>query len=164
MVAVADLCVCGPRWPMHFDEVVNSEAIAFTVFYIFTALATTWYYRGILRRSVADVVLVGIFPLGGAAVLTWVLAKSIPALGPTARWTVAGVGILGVVLMGVSAWVLRAPFFNDRGRPGRTRRPRQQDDVGPPARGRHGGGRGGVDPPNQLTRVVARAASSVRSP
>jgi amino acid transporter len=114
MVAVADLYVASSSLANAFNDVVNAEAIAFTVFYIFTALATTWYYRRLLRRSMVDLALVGIFPLCGAAVLTWVLAKSIPALGPTARWTVAGVGILGVVLMGVSAWILRAPFFSIR--------------------------------------------------
>ena len=93
---------------------VNAESIAFTVFYIFTALATTWFYRRLLRRSLTDLALVGVFPLFGAAVLVWVLGKSIPALGPSARWTVAGVAILGVVLMAVSAWVLRSPFFKIR--------------------------------------------------
>jgi amino acid transporter len=111
MVAVADLYVVSSSLANAFNDVVNAEAIAFTIFYIFTALATTWYYRRLLRRSLVDLALVGIFPLCGATVLAWVLAKSIPALGPTARWTVAGVGILGVVLMGVSAWVLRSPFF-----------------------------------------------------
>jgi amino acid transporter len=114
MVAVADLYVLSSPLKNAFNDVVNAEAIAFTLFYIFTALATTWYYRSTLRRSVVELLLVGIFPLGGAAVLTWVLAKSIPALGPSARWTVAGVGILGVILMGVSAFVLRAPFFKIR--------------------------------------------------
>jgi amino acid transporter len=114
MVVVADLYVLSSSLAGAFNDVVNAEAIAFTVFYIFTALATTWYYRPLLRRSVADLALVGIFPLGGAAVLAWVLAKSIPALSPTARWTVAGVGILGVVLMVINAWILRTPFFQIR--------------------------------------------------
>ena len=127
MVVVADLYVMWSPLANAFDDVVNSEAIAFTVFYIFTALATTWYYRGILRRSVADLAMVGIFPLGGAAVLIWVLAKSIPALSPTARWTVAAVGIIGVVLMLVSALLLRAPFF-------KIRRSAWSDDS-PPAAG-----------------------------
>jgi amino acid transporter len=111
MVAVADLYVASSSLASAFNDVVNAEAIAFTIFYIMTALATTWYYRSLLRRSLVDAALVGVFPLCGAAVLAWVLARSIPALSPTARWTVAGVGILGVVLMCVSAWVLRSSFF-----------------------------------------------------
>ena len=114
MVVVADLYVLWSSLANAFNYVVNAEAIAFTIFYIFTALATTWYYRSLLRRSVGDLVLVGIFPLGGAAVLTWVLWRSVPALDPTARWTVFGVGVLGLVLMGVSALVLRSPFFKIR--------------------------------------------------
>jgi amino acid transporter len=111
MVVVADLYVLWSSLANAFDVVVNAEAIAFTTFYIFTALATTWYYRAMLRRSVLDFALVGIVPLCGAAVLSWVLVKSLPALGPTARWTLIGVGLLGVVLMAVSALLLRAPFF-----------------------------------------------------
>ncbi len=114
MVVVADVYVMWSSLKSAFDTVVNAESIAFTVFYIFTALATTWYYRRLLRRSLTDLALVGVFPLFGAAVLVWVLGKSIPALGPSARWTVAGVAILGVVLMAVSAWVLRSPFFKIR--------------------------------------------------
>jgi amino acid transporter len=114
MVVVADLYVMSSSLAGAFNDVVNAEAIAFTIFYIFTALATTWYYRRLLRRSLTDVVMVGIFPLAGAAVLAWVLAKSIPGLSTTARWTVGGVGILGVVLMVTSAWLLRSPFFRIR--------------------------------------------------
>ena len=114
MVVVADFYVMSSSLKNAFDTVVNAESIAFTVFYIFTALATTWFYRRLLRRSLTDLALVGVFPLFGAAVLVWVLGKSIPELGPSARWTVAGVAILGVVLMGVSAWVLRSPFFKIR--------------------------------------------------
>jgi amino acid transporter len=114
MVAIADLYVISSSLANAFNTVVNAESIAFTVFYVFTALATTWYYRKLLKRSLVDLVLVGVFPLGGAAVLIWVLGKSIPALEPSARWTVAGVAILGVVLMAIGAWVFRSPFFRIR--------------------------------------------------
>jgi hypothetical protein len=97
-----------------FNTVVNTESFAFTVFYVFTALATTWYYRKVLRRSLVDLVLVGVLPLGAAAVLIWVLVKSFPALALSARWTVAAVALLGVVLMAIGAWVVRAPFFKVR--------------------------------------------------
>jgi amino acid transporter len=114
MVAIADLYVMSSSLANAFNTVVNAESIAFTVFYVLTALATTWYYRALLKKSLTDVALVGVFPLGGAAVLIWVLGKSIPALGPSARWTVAGVAILGVVLMALGAWVFRSPFFRIR--------------------------------------------------
>ncbi len=110
-VVVADFYVMSSSLANAFDTVVNAESIAFVLFYIGTALATVWYYRALLRKSVVDLFLVGLFPLFGAGVLVWVLVKSIPPLGPTAKWTIAGVGVLGVVLMGVSAWILRSPFF-----------------------------------------------------
>ena len=114
MVVVADLYVMWSSLARCVRHVVNAESIAFTVFYIFTALATTWYYRRLLRRSLADLALVGVFPLVRRRRAGLGAGKSIPALGPSARWTVAGVAILGVVLMGVSAWVLRSPFFKIR--------------------------------------------------
>lgn len=114
MVAIADLYVVSSSLAGAFDDVVNAEAIAFTVLFILTAVATIWCYRRILRRSVVDLAVAGVFPLFGATVLTWVLVRSIPELDATARWTVAGVGVLGVALMGVSAWLFRSPFFKIR--------------------------------------------------
>lgn len=111
MVAVADLYVLSSSLASAFNTVVNAESVAFSVFYVGTALATAWCYRKVMRRSFTDFFLVGVFPLGGAAVLIWVLVKSLPTLDTSARWTVAGVALLGVVLMGVSARILRSPFF-----------------------------------------------------
>jgi amino acid transporter len=113
-VAVADLYVLWSSLANAFTTVVNAESIAFILFYIGTALATVWYYRALLRKSLVDLLLVGLFPLFGAGVLVWVLVKSIPPLGDTAKWTVAAVGLLGVILMAVSAWILRSPFFSIR--------------------------------------------------
>jgi amino acid transporter len=111
MVAITDLYVLSSSLANAFDEVVNAEAIAFTFFYILTALSAFWYYRRLLTRSVSDIFLVGVFPLAGAGVLGWVLTKSIPSLTPTAKWTVAGVAALGLLLMAVSRFVLRLQFF-----------------------------------------------------
>ena len=111
MVLVTDLYVLSSSLASAFNVVVNAEAIAFTFFYILTALSTTWYYRKLLNRSFADAVLVGVFPLAGAAVLVWVLTKSIPSLTPTAKWTVLAVALAGLALMALSRWVLRLRFF-----------------------------------------------------
>ncbi len=110
-VIIADLYVLSSSLATAFNTVVNAESVAFILFYIGTAVATIWYYRAVLRRSLVDLLLIGIVPLCGAAMLVWVLAKSIPPLGDTAKWTLAGVGALGLVLMCVSAFVLRSPFF-----------------------------------------------------
>ena len=83
----------------------------FTFFFIFTALATTWYYRRLLRRSVLDALLVGVFPLAAAGVLSWVLEQSVTTLAPPTPWILLGLTMAGVVLMVVSRVVLRAPFF-----------------------------------------------------
>ena len=94
MVAIADLYVVSSSLASAFDDVVNAEAIAFTV--LFTS--PPWPpsgATGVLRRSVVDLAVAGVFPLFGATVLAWVLVRSIPELDATARWTVAGVGVLG---------------------------------------------------------------------
>ena len=112
MVAIADLYVASSSLAGAFNDVVNAEAVAFVVFYISTALSTVIYYRTVVTRSIADALLVGIVPLAGAAVLGWVLFRSLPALSELERWTLAGVGATGVLLMLVTSRVLKPAFFS----------------------------------------------------
>ncbi len=112
MIVIADLYVVSSSLASAFNDVVNAEAVAFVLFYIATALSTVVYYRPLLTRSVLDALLVGVVPLGGAAMLGWVLYKSLPTLGDLERWTLSGIGAAGLVLMFVTARVAKAPFFS----------------------------------------------------
>jgi amino acid transporter len=110
-VLVADLYVSSSTLAHAFTSIVASTSVAFTVFYIFTGIATSWYYRKLLLRSVWDFLAVGMLPLAGAGVLVWILTKAIPSIEGAARWSLIGAAILGALLMCISAFVTRSPFF-----------------------------------------------------
>jgi len=114
MIVIADLYVVSSSLATAFDDVVNAEAVAFVLFYMATALSTVVYYRRMLTRGLADALLVGVVPLGGAAMLGWVLYKSLPGLNDLERYTLIGIGAAGVVLMFVTARLVKAPFFSLR--------------------------------------------------
>jgi amino acid transporter len=94
-----------------FDTVVASVGVLFAVFYAFTGIATTWYYRAMLRRSAGDVLLIGVLPLGGAAALLYIAVKSIIGFTGASLWSMVGIAVLGVAMMVVAALVYRSPFF-----------------------------------------------------
>lgn len=94
-----------------FDTVVASVGVLFAIFYAFTGIATTWYYRALLRRSAGDVVLIGILPLGGAAALLYIAVKSILGFSGASLWSMVGIAVLGIAAMLIAAFVYRSPFF-----------------------------------------------------
>jgi hypothetical protein len=85
--------------------------VLFALFYSFTGVATTWYYRALMTRSAKDAVLVGFLPIAGAAVLVYIAVKSLLEFSGSALWSMAGIAIAGVVVMIVAAAVYRSPFF-----------------------------------------------------
>jgi amino acid transporter len=94
-----------------FTDVVDESGLLFAVFYVLTALATIVYYRQRLRRP-PDLILLGILPLGAAAFLGWMVVKSMLGQGAALNWSIAGVGLAGLVLTLVARYVLRSPFFS----------------------------------------------------
>jgi amino acid transporter len=94
-----------------FSVVVTSVGVLFALFYAFTGIATTWYYRKLLSRSLSDLLIVGILPAAGAIVLLWIAIVSIAGFTGAALWSMVGIGVLGVVFMAIGAFVYRAPFF-----------------------------------------------------
>lgn len=94
-----------------FTTVVASVGVLFALFYAFTGIATTWYYRALLRRSVGDVLLIGVLPFGGAAALLYIAVKSILGFTGPSLWSMVGIALLGIAVMAVAALVYRSPFF-----------------------------------------------------
>jgi hypothetical protein len=94
-----------------FDTVVASVGVLFALFYAFTGIATTWYYRALLSRGVGNVLLIGVLPLGGAAALFYIAVKSIIGFTGASLWSMVGIAILGLAMMTVAAVVYRSPFF-----------------------------------------------------
>jgi amino acid transporter len=94
-----------------FDTVVASVGVLFALFYAFTGIATTWYYRALLSRGAGNVLLIGVLPLGGAAALFYIAVKSIIGFTGASLWSMVGIAILGLAMMTVAAVVYRSPFF-----------------------------------------------------
>jgi amino acid transporter len=60
-----------------FDEVVSLAGLLAAAFYILAALATIAYYRRRILTNAWDGLLAGVFPLGAAAFLGWIIVKSV---------------------------------------------------------------------------------------
>ncbi len=107
-----------------FSEVVSVAGLLFTAFYILTALATMAYYRRRVFTSAWDALVLGILPLGAAAFLVWILARSLQSAPASQIWSLVGIVASGLILMFVARYVLRSPFFQiaRESEPGRSRR------------------------------------------
>jgi amino acid transporter len=107
-----------------FSEVVSVAGLLFTAFYILTALATMVYYRRRVFTSAWDALVLGILPLGAAAFLVWILAKSLQSAPASQIWSLVGIVASGLILMFVARYVLRSPFFQiaRESEPARSRR------------------------------------------
>ena len=86
-IIVVNLYVLSSSLANAFTNVVNAVGLLFTFFYLMTGVATTWYYRKILTRSVTDFFLVGVFPIGAAIMLAWIFAKSVVQFQGAALWS-----------------------------------------------------------------------------
>jgi amino acid transporter len=111
-IVVACLYVVSVSLASAFGYVVDTVGILFTLFYLFTGVATTWYYRRILFRSVADFFLVGVLPLGGAVMLGWIFEQSVTTFTGVGLWVLLGIFALGFVFMGYSLFGQRAAFWH----------------------------------------------------
>jgi amino acid transporter len=93
------------------DDLIATFAILFAVFYAASALTVVWYYRRRVFASPREVLLTGILPIVGAAVLGWAGVKSIIELqggAVTALWIIVG---LGAFMMVIAAGIWRSPIF-----------------------------------------------------
>jgi amino acid transporter len=94
-----------------FTQLIDVTGLLYAGFYILTAISAMVYFRRRIISNAADLVLVGVLPLGAAAFLVWLLVKSLLTAPAPQLWSVAGVVASGVVLMFVARLVLRSPFF-----------------------------------------------------
>ena len=94
-----------------FDDVVNLSGQMFAVFYILTALAAVAYYRHRILSNARDAILGGVFPLGGAAFLGWILDQYLQTAAAPQLWSFAGVIGAGLIMMFIARFALRSSFF-----------------------------------------------------
>lgn len=92
-------------------DLVTVSGLLYSLFYAITGLAAAWFYRRFILRSPKDFLLLGLMPLAGAGLLLWVAYKAITALTTTEAEILAGVGILGVIMLFVAVFVYRSPIF-----------------------------------------------------
>ncbi len=113
-IAMTWMYVYSSSVASSFDTVVTSVGVLFALFYACTGVATTWYYRTLLSRGLGNAMLIGVLPLAGAATLVYIAIKSLLDFTGAALWSMAGIAVAGIVLMGVAALVYRSPFFSLR--------------------------------------------------
>jgi hypothetical protein len=94
-----------------FSNVIAVTGLLFSIFYILTALATMVYYRRRVFSSAWDALILGLLPLGAAAFLGWILAKSLQGAPAPWIWSLVGIVAAGVLLMFSARFILQSPFF-----------------------------------------------------
>jgi amino acid transporter len=97
-----------------FGYVVDVTGLLFAVFYVLTALATMAYFRNRIFGSLRDFVILGVLPTGSAVFLVWMVFESLKNAGSAyypELWSLLGVLGVGVVLMLIGRFVLKASFF-----------------------------------------------------
>ncbi|MGH3272895.1 MAG: APC family permease [Streptosporangiaceae bacterium] len=94
-----------------FTAVIDVSGLLFAAFYILTALATIAYYRRRVLASPRDAVTLGVLPVAAAAFLAWIIARSVQAAPASQDWSLAGIVVLGLILMAVARLSLRSEFF-----------------------------------------------------
>jgi amino acid transporter len=97
-----------------FSDVIAVTGLLFAILYILTALATVVYYRRRVFSGARDFLALGLFPLGAAAFLAWMFAKSVQAAPSPQIWSLVAIIGLGMILMLCARFVLRSTFFQIR--------------------------------------------------
>jgi amino acid transporter len=82
-----------------FSALVAGTGILFTAYYILTLLALIAYYRRRVFSSAGNAVMVGLLPLAAMVFLGWIVYKTMAANATNVNWTLAGIVVVGIVLM-----------------------------------------------------------------
>jgi amino acid transporter len=114
VIALAWIYLLATSVENAFDYVVNLTGLLFALFYILTALAGIAYFRRRIVRNVRDAITVGLLPLASAVFLAWMVTKSMMESPAPQNWSMLGVVVAGLILMLVSRFVLRSPFYRIR--------------------------------------------------
>jgi amino acid transporter len=94
-----------------FGNVLNETGLLYATFYMLTGLAAIVYYRRRVISSLADFITLGLLPVGAIGFLAWVVVKFMSQSTSAENWSLAGVVVLGLLMMVVARLGLRSPFF-----------------------------------------------------
>ncbi len=81
------------------SALVAGTGILFTSYYILTGLALLAHYRRRVFSSPVTAVMLGLLPLAAVVFLGWIIWKTMAANAADANWTIAGIVVIGLVLM-----------------------------------------------------------------
>jgi len=94
-----------------FNQLIDVTGLLFAGYYMLTAVATIVYYRRRLLRNGWDALIAGVLPLGAAAFLGWIVARSLQTAPWEQRWSVIGIVAAGVLLLFAVRFTLRSEYF-----------------------------------------------------
>ena len=94
-----------------FTDLIDVTSLLYIGFYILTAVAAMAYYRSRVFSNVWVGLIVGILPILACVFLGWILVKSLVAAPASQLWSIAGIIVVGLVLMLSARFVMRSPFF-----------------------------------------------------
>jgi amino acid transporter len=122
VVALAWVYLLATSVQNTFDDVVDITGLVFALFYVLTGLASIVYYRRRIFSGAWDAVILGVLPIASAAFLVWMVAKYLMTAPASQVWSMVGIIVSGLVMMVVSRFWLRSPFFQVQREsdPGRT--------------------------------------------
>ena len=106
----------------------STGGLLFASYYVVISLYSIWYYRGVLTRDVREFTLGLLLPLIGAAVLVYVIVKSLPGTATPVKIIAVVLFLVGIPLALLSKAITRAPFFRMK-----PERYREDDQEGQPA-------------------------------
>ncbi len=122
------------------SDAISSIGLQIAIYYALAGFAAVVAFRKLLLKSVSNFVLMGAFPLLGAAFMTFIFIKSIPGLSAVVLWIGLGGMALGIIpiiyyyLKG-SAYLHQRPTLGNVA-PGRGVRGRRRQDRLSRPRGR----------------------------
>lgn len=94
-------------------DTIGAVGLEIAVYYGLAGITAVVAFRRVLLRSARNFVLMGLWPLGGAGFMFWVLAESVPAHRGIVD--VCGLGALGLGLVPLGVyWARGSPYFSRR--------------------------------------------------
>lgn len=96
------------------SDAVSGVCLLVTFYYSLAGLGAVVVHRKLLRASVSNFLLMGLWPLVGALFMLWIMIESVASLSTSALVIGFGTLALGLVPM-LAAWMRQRPYF-ERGR------------------------------------------------
>jgi amino acid transporter len=111
VVALAWVYLLATSVQNTFNDVVGITGLVFALFYVLTGLASIAYYRRRIFSRPQDAVVLGALPIASAGFLVWMVVKYLSTAPASQVWSMLGIIISGLVMLVVSRFWLRSPFF-----------------------------------------------------